>query len=252
MVVYAFLSPRTLKFYTLNLEKYTKEKDFEICALRLHILSNSFTIICIYRSPTGNLYYFLNQLKSILNKIHKSSKEIILCGDLNINYLTDTSKKHLLDSLLASFNLYSTVKFPTRITNTSCTLIDNIYINAHKHAFTVLPHVNGLSNHDAQILTLSNILIPVSRSVHSATRKIDSTSINHFILLLSYENWEDVFLDANVDLIFNNFLNTYLCLFYASFPIKKSHNFHKSKPWLTTGIRISCANKRKLSCLQEK
>ena len=171
---------------------------------------------------------------------------MILCGDLNINYLNDTSKKHLLDSLLASFSLYSTVKFPTRITNTSCTLIDNIYINTHKHAFTVLPLVNGLSDHDAQILTLSKFLIPMSRPVHSTTRKIDSTSINQFTLLLSYENWEDVFLDASVDLIFNNFLNSYICLFYASFPIKKSHNFHKSKPWLTRGIRISCANKRKL------
>ncbi len=110
--------------------------------------------------------------------------------------------------------------FPTRITNTSCTLIDNIYINAHKHSFTVLPLVNGLSDHDAQILTLSKFLIPVSRPVHSTTRKIDSTSMNQFTLLLSYENWEDVFLDASVDLIFNNYLNTYLCLFMLVFPLK--------------------------------
>ena len=100
-------------------------------------------------------------------------------------------------------------------------------------------------DHVAQILTLSKFLIPVSKSVHSH-HKENWQHLNQFILLLSYENWEDVFLDANVDLIFNNFLNTYLRLFYASFPIKKSHNFHKSKPWLTRGIRISCANKRTL------
>jgi hypothetical protein len=30
---------------------------------------SSFTIICIYRSPTGNFTYFLNQLESILKKL---------------------------------------------------------------------------------------------------------------------------------------------------------------------------------------
>ena len=34
--------PKNTQFYNLNLEKYTKEKDFEICALRLHILIQLF------------------------------------------------------------------------------------------------------------------------------------------------------------------------------------------------------------------
>ena len=47
-------------------------------------------------------------------------------------------------------------------------------------------------------------------------------------------------------MIFNNFLNTYVRLFYASFPIIKLKISYQSKPWITTGIKISCANKRKL------
>ena len=53
------------------------------------------------------------------------------------------------------------------------------------------------------------------------------------------------FLEENVNIIFNNFLNIYLRIFYASYPITKSQNSYKSKPWLTNGIRISCANKTK-------
>jgi hypothetical protein len=64
--------------------------------------------------------------------------------------------------------------------------------------------------------------------------------------MLSYENWEDVFREANVNVIFNNFLNTFLRIFYACFHVKKSQYSHKHKPWLTNGIRISCVNKRKL------
>ena len=50
----------------------------------------------------------------------------------------------------------------------------------------------------------------------------------------------------NVNVIFNNFLNTYLRTFNASFPIVKSKGFTKSNPWITTGIRISCITKCKL------
>ena len=58
--------------------------------------------------------------------------------------------------------------------------------------------------------------------------------------------WKMFFFEENVNIIFNNFLNTYLRIFYANFPITKSQNSYKSKPWLTNGIKISCANKRKL------
>ena len=98
-------------------------------------------------------------MESILNIMYKTPTELILCGDFNINYLNDNSRKHLLDSLLASFSIFSISKFPTRIFNNSCTLIDNIYVNTHRHDLSVYPLINGLSDHDAQIITSSNILI---------------------------------------------------------------------------------------------
>ena len=55
--------PKNIQFYAIYLDQYNKEKDLETCALKLNILSNSFIIICIYRSPTCNFSYFLNQLE---------------------------------------------------------------------------------------------------------------------------------------------------------------------------------------------
>ena len=158
--------------------------------------------------------------------MYKTSTELILYGDFNINYFNDNSRKLLLDSLLASFSLFSTVKFPTRIFNNSCTLIDNIYINTYRHDFSVNPLINGLSDHDVQIIILY-IFISIPRHVFSYTKKIDSNSISKFTFMLSFENWEDVLLEENVIIIFNNFLNTYLRIFYAIFPITKSQNSYK-------------------------
>ena len=37
-----------VQFNSINLEQFSKEKDFEICALKLQTASNSFIVICIY------------------------------------------------------------------------------------------------------------------------------------------------------------------------------------------------------------
>jgi hypothetical protein len=65
--------------------------------------------------------------------------------------------------------------------------------------------------------------------VFSFTRKFDY-SIGKVTFQLSYENWDDFFF--NVAKIFNNFLNTYLTIFFTSFPINKlqySSKFIESK-----------------------
>jgi len=47
---------------------------------------------------------------------------VLVCETLQPRFCT-------VDSLLAVFSLFSTVKLPTKIFNSSCTLIDNIYFN---------------------------------------------------------------------------------------------------------------------------
>jgi hypothetical protein len=56
--------------------------------------------------------------------------------------------------------------------------------------------------------------------------------------------------ENDVNSIFNGFLNTYLKIFYSSFPLRKEHHKSCKKAWLTPGIRISYANKRKLFLIQ--
>ena len=96
------------------------------------------------------------------------------------------------------------MKFPTRISYQSCTLIDNIFINIYNHDFSVHPLINCLSDHDGQIITFSTIAKSVPRHLCSITREINSHTIQNFTLLLSYENWEDVFLEKDVNILVGN------------------------------------------------
>jgi hypothetical protein len=119
--------------------------------------------------------------------------------------------------------LSNIVNFPTRIDNKSSTAIDIIFIDKHKvNNYSIIPVVNGLSDHDAQLLLLNNLKIQNSNFCCYTKRQINKANIENFKLNFSYETWEEIFIDDEVDKIFNSFLNTYLRDFNNSFPVKKS------------------------------
>jgi exonuclease III len=163
-----------LLFSTVELDGFCRDQDLEVCAVKLHISSSVFCILCVYRPPTESFSYFLSSLESILNQRYINSINIIICGDININYLDNTNSKLQLDSLLLSYDLHSTVDFPTRISNCSSTAIDNIFVDKFKNtSFTVKPLPSGLSDLDAQILILHDIKIQKLKAHHYTKRLIN-------------------------------------------------------------------------------
>jgi exonuclease III len=136
----------TIHCSEINLNKFCKEKDLEICATELHLQFYKLCIVTIYRSPSGDFQYFINTLEKILSKIYNNFNDIILCGDFNVNYHINSTYKQSLDSLIASYGLSSIVTFPTRIQKNSHTIIDNVFINTIKfNTFSIYPSINGLS-----------------------------------------------------------------------------------------------------------
>jgi hypothetical protein len=134
-------------------------------------------------------------------------------------------KKQQLDTLLATFNLTSTVYFPTRVQNGVASAIDNIFIDVFKNEnYTIYPHINGLSDHDAQIINLNNLNTQGYYSETQIIRNFNNHSITNFKIKLSFETWDDIFGGNDVNVIFNNFLNTYLRIFYSSFTKRKRVN----------------------------
>jgi exonuclease III len=74
-------------FFSISLDKYCKEKDIEVCAVRLQIPPIQLIILAIYSSPLGNFTTFLKNLDSILSTWYSNKTEFVICGDVNINYL---------------------------------------------------------------------------------------------------------------------------------------------------------------------
>jgi len=121
------------------------------------------------------------------------------------------TKKSKPDNLLLSYNLYSTVNFPTRIHNNYITAIDNIFIDKVKYEnYSIHPLVNGLSDHDAQIIPINNITVNKCIGKTQSIRKFNKIPLSQFTINLSYKNWDNGFIEEDINTDFNNFLNTYL------------------------------------------
>ena len=68
----------------------------------MRISNTVFCILCIYRPPKSNFQKFLYLLESIPKQIYSDTTNLIICGDINVNYLTLSNYKTQLDYLLAS------------------------------------------------------------------------------------------------------------------------------------------------------
>jgi hypothetical protein len=56
---------QNLQFTPTELDEICADQEIEICAVKLHHFSTNICILTVYRSPTGNFQYFLNNLESI-------------------------------------------------------------------------------------------------------------------------------------------------------------------------------------------
>jgi hypothetical protein len=176
----------------LNLDNFCYDKDIEACAISVNIKSFKICTVTIYRSPSGNYETFLSKLELILHKLYKDKVKIV-CGDFNVNYMVNCHKK-ANSNILSSFNLWTTITFPTRIGPNSISIIDNIFINEqHFTGYEVTSISNGLSDHEAQLFIAYLPVLTNHKNELLIKRNINYYNIAEFkmklIIILQNSKW---------------------------------------------------------------
>jgi len=154
------MTRQNIQFASMDLSNFCRERIFKICATEVNSKKDKIIVGCIYRSPSGDTAQFMELMEDTLSFLYNRSSSIILCGDWNMNYSLETPTKKRLDIIMNAYNLVQIVNFSTRITHNSTTLIDCIYLDVMQFKkVAASQHINGLSDHDAQIITLDSTLI---------------------------------------------------------------------------------------------
>jgi exonuclease III len=76
------------RFNKIDIWHHCKEQDLEICAIHLETKTCNLTIISLYRAPSGDFNQFLKRLDTTLKYLYNPKSEVLICGDINIAYLT--------------------------------------------------------------------------------------------------------------------------------------------------------------------
>jgi len=103
---------------------------YEICAVDVCCNGESICIIGTYRPPCdADFEHHLNNFVDILVDFNIQNKKVFICGDFNVDTLIDNTKSRLFSDAMQSLFLLPVISIPTRVTDDSGSLIDNIWTN---------------------------------------------------------------------------------------------------------------------------
>ena len=165
--------------------------------------------ICTFNDIT----HYLNPLLDNLSK--ETNKGIVLLGDFNINLLNFDISEQVRTFLndLASNSLQIQILLPTRISNNSKTLIDNIFCNIPNPLVKSAMSGNissGISNQLPQFFILPEFFSKSPLTKYSIVSH-DWEKFNNQLFLENFEkiNWNQVLPlnQDNVNITFQSYLN---------------------------------------------
>ena len=199
----------------------------------------------IYRPPRSNQNDFINCIHEILVNPILNNKHCFLMGDFNINLLNI----HSNGAIQSFFDTLSTESFlplitkPTRIRDTSATLIDNIFTN-------VLPHPNSaiiisdISDH-FPIFSCFHLQRPLP-PIHRQTRRFTPDNIASLRSSLRQTDWSRIHNSRDANEAFDIFNDSLTSLLNEKIPLTKIKIKNKKtpkSPWLSTGT-LRCINRK--------
>lgn len=209
----------------------------------LKIKTKQTTILALYRSPKQqNISSFLKSLDSALFNC-TPNEELLVIGDINVDLLKPMASQTLdYKNLMTQHGLVSYINAPTRVTDTTNSCIDHIFLRTKKNAKGTV-YQSTITDHFSIAIGLTHNK-PITGTSRSNIKKkhINLEKLTSKIIL---ENWLSTLNSTDVDIAFNAFSETLLQ--YIEDVTEESHlnnsKNKKLKPWITDGL-IFCIKKR--------
>ena len=212
-----------VKFKTRK-DLWVANANFESCFIEIE-RQNAKNILVgvIYRAHTS-IDDFTLDIEKVFNKTNSENKITYVMGDFNIDLLKDDTCRPVHDYIdfIYSKSLIPTIYKPTRITETTATLIDKILSNCENVQKSAII-ITDISDHMATSL-VSNLSLRANithkRNVYYKRCHSDD-NISMFKQRLSNVRWGEVLDDIDVNQDYNTFVTKFQELYDECIPLKK-------------------------------
>ena len=209
--------------YKLRSDLNHANSNFETCFVEIEGKNKNLVVGVVYRSHTL-IDHFVRDIEPIFKKLASEKNNFYILGDFNINLLKSETHgpTHEYLELIYSLSMLPTIYKPTRITETTATIIDNILTNDEEIIRSNVI-VTDISDHLPTTLS-TNVLVKNERSCkkkYMYKRNHNSANINTFKQKLSNVKWNEHLDGIDVNNDYDTFTDTFSSLYDECIPLKK-------------------------------
>lgn len=208
-------------------------RQLEFLAVQIVLGNSPLTIIGCYRPPSA-IKDSIRSLTDLLSRF--SSSELILLGDLNWDWLSDSSEnfKQICDSL----NLCQLINSPTRINPSKPdrnSLLDVILTNAVHKYVSIGVFSNDISDH-CTIACVRSTKLPKTKCLTVLRRSFKHFSEQAFIHDLVEVDWSRFALIPSISDAVPLFQHQFLACINKHAPLRKVRIKDRSNPWFSSEL----------------
>lgn len=143
----------------------------------------------VYRPPDASSMY-LEKLDDIFQKCNNRYDEVYILGDFNVDISRKCNAKKI-SNVANNSSMHQLINDYTRITNTSRTIIDLVFVSKLDNVITSGSHVLGLSDHNLVFVVRKSKQIKVPpRTINS--RCFKQFNDNDFVQTVKNINWSQI------------------------------------------------------------
>ena len=213
-----------VQFRTRDDIKLDHDSELEYQFIELKAKRRNIIVGSMYRPPNSKEKEFLKDYKELMEKLKKlKDKELVIGMDHNMDFLK--SSKHTNTQAFLDYNIdmnmLPTITRPTRITDTSATLIDNIFISSglqEDYGSGII--ISDMSDHLPIFVRLNNVKQDL-RVHHTVTyRKVNEDNIIALNEYLCKLDWNEKLRNLNTEDIFKNIHWIVQCGMNKYMPVK--------------------------------
>ena len=228
--------------YKVRDELNALEDDFESLWVDVNTSATKNMLCgCIYRHPNTDVEKFIQYLDTVFSRAKIERKLVFLMGDLNINLLnydSNTATNKFLNFVVSQY-LLPHILHPTRITDHSSTIIDNIFTNNTDYETISGNILTLITDHFPQLIILKKMSINYKSCSYY---QYDYSNFDEQKLIDDVVSQPVTFSDPDIDVnrMIDNFHDSLAVLIERHAPLKKVSQKNlklKSKPWINDKIQ---------------
>ena len=234
----------------LNLFNDLIEALFVEFSVKIDGKEHNVIISVAYRPPGTDLKKFNELYRKTLDRLKAEKKIYYLLGDWNVNLLSCETHEHTNDfvNMFAEFGFFPLITRPTRVSQNSATIIDNIFTNNHADLASSFHGIllADVSDH-FPVFHVSKLIHKEETEIEVMRRMFTEKNKAAFKTEIENVNWSFVMDTNDAQVAFSLFHKRYCDIFKKHFPKKKIKiKVNSDKPWITASLKKSIKHKNKL------